>query len=65
MTDELVRCDDCGSLVSEEPHGMSLCPHKCTERQRERAAIELAERELYTQVPLHPDHRPYMPEESE
>lgn len=65
MSAELFRCDACGSMVSEEPHGMSLRPHRCTERQRERAELELAERELYAQAPLHPDHRPYVPEESE
>lgn len=65
MSEDTVRCDDCGSLVREEPHGLSLRPHRCTERQRERASIELAERELRDTPALPSDHRPYVPEESE
>lgn len=76
MSDELVRCDSCGSMVSEEPHGMSLRPHRCTERQRERLeAWEMTADALgidpVTADALSPDapdddhYRPYVPEESE
>jgi hypothetical protein len=72
MTDELFRCDACGSMVSEEPHGMSLRPHRCTERQREHAepawCVLCGERHHLSQScvsALTDGTRHYVPEESE